>query len=94
MVQNRYQKQGQKWNPIFFHIQCEKIFVKTIRDPLGSRTVQAGTSHFSLLARLGALLDRFQFFFSRPLDGSWARPGPVRVAPEASPEALGNILCE
>ena len=65
----------QKWNPIFFHIQCEKIFVKSASDQSWTEFIHHRTLHFPLLAGLGALLDRFQFFFA-PL---WAPLGPVRA---------------
>ena len=65
----------QKWNPIFFHTACEKIFDKSVWIHLGPQIVQDGSSNFPLLAGLGALLDRCQFFFA-PL---WAPLGPVRA---------------
>ena len=65
----------QKWNPIFFHIQGEKIFVKSASDRSWTRMGASWTSKFRVLARLGALLDRFQFFF-----GALEAPlGPVRA---------------
>ena len=66
---------GQKWNPIFFHIQGEKIFVKSASDRSLTEFIHHRTLHFPLLAGLKALLDRFQFFFA-PL---WAPLGPVRA---------------
>ena len=65
----------QKWNPIFFHIQGEKIFVKSASDRSWTEFIHHRTLHFPLLAGLKTLLDRFQFFFA-PL---WAPLGPVRA---------------
>ena len=68
-------KMVQKWNPIFFHIQGEKIFVKSASDRSWTEFIHHRTLHFPLLAGLKTLLDRFQFFFA-PL---WAPLGPVRA---------------
>ena len=65
----------QKWNPIFFHIQGEQIFVKSASDRSWTEFIHHRTLHFPLLAGLKTLLDRFQFFFA-PL---WAPLGPVRA---------------
>ena len=65
----------QKWNPIFFHIQGEQIFVKSASDRSWTEFIHHRTLHFPLLAGLKALLDRCQFFFA-PL---WAPLGPVRA---------------
>ena len=77
----------QKWNPIFFHIQGEKIFVKSASDRSWTEFIHHRTLHFPLLAGLKTLLDRFQFFFA-PL---WAPLGPVRAwsrAPRRPPRRL------
>ena len=65
----------QQWNPIFFHIQGEQIFVKSASDRSWTEFIHHRTLHFPLLAGLKTLLDRFQFFFA-PL---WAPLGPVRA---------------
>ena len=65
----------QKWNPMFFHIQCEKTFVKSASDQSWTEFIHHRTLHFPLLAGLKTLLERFQFFFA-PL---WAPLGPVRA---------------
>ena len=66
---------GQKWNPIFFHIEGEKISVESASDRSWTEFIHHRTLHFPLLAGLKALLDRFHFFFA-PL---WAPLGPVRA---------------
>ena len=68
-------KMVQKWNPIFFHIQGEKIFVQSASDRSWTEFIHHRTLHFPLLAGLRALLDRFQFFFAL----LWAPLGPVRA---------------
>ena len=65
----------QKWKPIFFHIQCEKIFDGTSPDPSWTKRGPRRVLQFSLLSRLGAILDRFQFFWA----ALWAPLGAVRV---------------
>ena len=78
----------QKWNPIFFHIQGEQIFVKSASDRSWTEFIHHRTLHFPLLAGLGALLDRFQFFFA-PL---WAPLGPVRAWSRAPRRPLRRLL--
>ena len=82
-------KMVQKWNPIFFHIQGEQIFVKSASDRSWTEFIHHRTFHFPLLAGLKTLLDRFQFFFA-PL---WAPLGPVR-APSRSPRRPPRSILE
>ena len=82
-------KMVQKWNPIFFHIQGEQIFVESASDRSWTQMNASWTSKFRVLARLGALLDRFQFFF-----GALEAPlGPVR-APSGSPRGPPRSVLE
>ena len=77
----------QKWKPIFFHIQCEKIFDGTSPDPSWTKRGPRRVLQFSLLSRLGAILDRFQFFWA----ALWAPLGAVRVrsgCPRRPPQRL------
>ena len=83
----KWPKMVQKWKPIFFHIQCEKIFDGTLSDLSWTKNGPRRILQFSLLASLGAILDRFQFFGA----ALWAPLGAVRVrsgCPRRPPQTL------
>ncbi len=82
----------QKWNPIFFHIQCEKIFNERVRTPLGLKEVQEGSFNFRSYRVLGPSWTDFNFFgppFGRLLGPSGCGQG----APGGLPGALWRLFC-
>ena len=87
---------GQKLHPIFFQTACEKIFTFSSWIHLGASWSPLRTSKFRVLARLGALLDRFQFFLAllrRLLGPSGRRQGPPGGVPGAFWWLFFSIFC-